>query len=302
MWWPLWVLSADVSCLQGPDTSQGGTELQQPQAAAAQGGQQLRVPTFLVNAGQPNEVCVDMAPSMYSHPAAYCLASLGDSESFTVLGCHQLSHASRTPYPHFSSMVHVAHLVSDLGQISLTSLLGLHRGHSETFELLSCAWRQMEVDIQAIVSEGEQTLSNASLQPLIGQILRAVTGQAAPPTHPPQVELSTLYQTRKYPLPPQEFQTHYISMQRFPSRLQSMLVPTCCLCLSLECFELKIFLADKRNNPAPARFHSSCVGCAEPGHPSGGTLAAPQCRARRKLSPRTDIIFIRRRLGDSLRG
>ena len=51
----------------------------------------------------------------------------------------------------------------------------------------------MEVDIQAIVSEGEQTLNNASLQPLIGQILRAVTGQAAPPTHPPQVELSTRY-------------------------------------------------------------------------------------------------------------
>jgi hypothetical protein len=62
----------------------------------------------------------------------------------------------------------------------------------------------MEVDIQAIVSEGEQTLNNASLQPLIGQILRAVTGQAAPPTHSPQVEFSTRYQIRKYALPPQE--------------------------------------------------------------------------------------------------
>ena len=29
----------------------------QAQAGAAAGGQQMRVPTFVVNAGQPNEVC-----------------------------------------------------------------------------------------------------------------------------------------------------------------------------------------------------------------------------------------------------
>ena len=195
MLWPLWVLSADVSCLQGPDTSQGGTAPQQPQAGAGQGGHQLRVPTFLVNAGQPNEVRADMAPSVNSHPAAFCLASFGASAHHINFRHHQLRHACRTP-------VRILYkgpccpFGIQICQISLRLLLGLHRAFRQTPEMLSCAWRQMEVDIQAIVSEGEQMINNASLQPLIGQILHAVTGQAAPPTHPPQVESSTRYQIR----------------------------------------------------------------------------------------------------------
>jgi len=39
----------------------------------------------------------------------------------------------------------------------------------------------MEVDIQAEVSESQPPLSQAAMQPLVAQILRAVTGQEAPP-------------------------------------------------------------------------------------------------------------------------
>lgn len=43
-----------------------------------------------------------------------------------------------------------------------------------------CCW-QMEVDIQADFSEGQPLPSQAAMQPLVAQIMRAVTGQAAPP-------------------------------------------------------------------------------------------------------------------------
>ena len=44
----------------------------------------------------------------------------------------------------------------------------------------------MEVDIQADFSEGQTLPSQAAMQPLVAQIMRAVTEQAAPPVRPAQ--------------------------------------------------------------------------------------------------------------------
>ena len=48
-----------------------------------------------------------------------------------------------------------------------------------------CCW-QMEVDIQADFSEGQQLPTQAAMQPLVAQIMRAVTGQGPPPARPAQ--------------------------------------------------------------------------------------------------------------------
>ena len=44
----------------------------------------------------------------------------------------------------------------------------------------------MEVDIQAEFSEGQALPNQAAMGPLVAQIMRAVTGQAAPPARQPQ--------------------------------------------------------------------------------------------------------------------
>ena len=44
----------------------------------------------------------------------------------------------------------------------------------------------MEVEIQADFSEGQPLPSQAAMQPLVAQIMRAVTGQGPPPVRPSQ--------------------------------------------------------------------------------------------------------------------
>lgn len=140
MWWPLWVLRIDVSCLQGPDTSQGGTVPQQPQAGAAQGGQQLRVPTFLVNAGQPNEVRADITPLVDSHPAAYRSASFG-ARAVHSLGTSPAQPCLQKPLSAFLFHGPCCPFRIQFCQISLRILLGLHRTRFLKFHMLGGRWR-----------------------------------------------------------------------------------------------------------------------------------------------------------------